>query len=152
MIALSRSAAGTWCGASQAGQVRSVGATACPSSSARAALATMLRGGASPAPPGASATVRGSATGTRCSERIRGQRAAGGAIELERLGNEIIGGLTALAAARGFSPDGGGAGRDGEAADHSRVGAAVLAARHIRNQAGQRSDRGGIEQRRQREP
>src|SRR6266446_8780044 len=150
MIALSRSAAGTWCGASQAGQVVAVGAIVCPSSSARAALATTLRGGASPALPGASATVRGSATGTRCSERIRGQRAAVGAIELESLGNEIIGGLTALAAARELRPDDGVIGGDRESADHSRVEATEPAARRIRHEACKRGEPAGIEQRRQR--
>ncbi len=74
-----------------------------PSSSARAALDTTARGDASP--PGSMATVRGSATGTRCSERIRGQRAAVGGIELERIGDEIVGGLGARAAPRKLGPD-----------------------------------------------
>src|SRR5213076_2188111 len=153
MIAVSRSAAGTWCGASQAGQTVAVGATACPSSSARAALATTLRGGASPASPafpalpGARATVSGSATGTSCSERIRGQRAAVGGIELEGLGNEFVGGLTTLAAARELRPDRGVVCRNGETADHSRIEAAEPTARRIRNQASERREPAGIEQR-----
>jgi hypothetical protein len=102
MIAVNRSAAGTWCGASQAGQLEDdlaidAGGGPAPSSSARAALATTARGGASPA--GSRATARGSAIGTRCSERIRGQRAAVGGIELEGLRDKIIGGLAAGAAA-----------------------------------------------------
>src|SRR5437867_3886840 len=109
MIAVSRSAAGTWCGASQAGQGDDASdANGAPSSSARAALATTARGDVSPAPPGppgARATVRGSATGTRCSERIRGQRATVGGIELEGIGDEIVGALAALASAGKLCPD-----------------------------------------------
>ena len=112
MMALNRFAAGIWWGASQAGQVAGgvTLATDAPSSSARAAAQTTSRGAASPA--GSSATARGSATGTRCSERIRGQRAAVGAIELESIGDEIIGGLAALAVTRELRPYGGTAGRD----------------------------------------
>ena len=112
MMALNRFAAGIWWGASQAGQVAGgvTLATDAPSSSARAAAQTTSRGAASPA--GSSATARGSATGTRCSERIRGQRAAVGVIELESIGDEIIGGLAALAVTRELRPYGGTAGRD----------------------------------------
>src|SRR5882762_8463181 len=148
MIALSRSAAGTWWGASQAGHGVAPGATAVPSSSARAALATTARGAT--ASPGASATVRGSRTGTRCSERIRGQRAAVGSIELESIGNEIVGGLAALPAARELRPDGGLARGGREAADYSRIEAAETAARWIGDETRQRGQPAGVEQRRQR--
>src|SRR6266446_3763349 len=124
MIAVSRSAAGTWCGASQAGQLDDgvIVASGAPSSSARAALATTACGVVSPpppappaspappappalpGPPGARATVRGSATGTRCSEMIRGQRATVGGIELEGIGDEIVGALAAFAAASKLCP------------------------------------------------
>src|SRR6266487_5386537 len=106
MMALNRFAAGIWWGASQAGQVAGgvTLATDAPSSSARAAAQTTSRGAASPA--GSSATARGSATGTRCSERIRGQRAAVGAIELEGIGDEIVGWFAAFAATRELVPYG----------------------------------------------
>ena len=78
-------------------------ASGAPSSSARAALDTTARGDASP--PGSSATVRGSAIGTKCSERIRGQRAAVGSIEVERFGDDIVGGLAARAAPGKLGPD-----------------------------------------------
>ena len=109
MIVLSHSAAGTWCGASHGGHV--FDASGVQSSSARAALLTTSRGGASPAPPappappaGARATARGSGTGTSCSERIRGQRATVGGIELEGVGDEVVRGFAALAAARERRP------------------------------------------------
>ena len=102
MIAVSRSAAGIWCGASQGGHA--TGAAGVLSSSARAAAATTERGGASPA--GSSATARGSATGTRCSERIRGQRAPVGEFELKDIGDEFVGGLTTGAAPGELLPDG----------------------------------------------
>src|SRR5258707_8446145 len=147
MRALSRSAAGTWWGASQAGHGIAPGATAVPSSSARAALAMTPRGGASLALSGARATVRGSRTGTRCSERIRGQRAAVGSIELESIGNEIVGGLAALPAARELRPDGGLARGGREAADYSRIEAAETAARWIGDETRQRGQPTGVEQR-----
>ena len=105
MIEVSRSAAGTWCGASHGGHV--FGASGVQSSSARAALLTTSRGGAPPAPAapaGARATARGSGTGTSCSERIRGQRATVGGIELEGVGDEIVRRFAALAAARERRP------------------------------------------------
>src|SRR2546422_69215 len=105
MIEVSRSAAGIWCGASHAGQANDGASDArgAPSSSARAELATTARGGASPA--GSRATARGSATGTSCSERMRGQRAAVGGIELESISDEIVGGLAASAATGKLGPD-----------------------------------------------
>src|SRR6266446_4989645 len=136
MIAVSRSAAGTWCGASQAGQLDDgvIVASGAPSSSARAALATTARGDVSPAspapngPPGARATVRGSATGTSCSERIRGQRATVGGIKLEGIGDEIVGALAALAAARKLCPHRRLLGRYRQAAHHAGVEAAKTTA------------------------
>ena len=105
MIEVSRSAAGIWCGASHAGQEERGGAIDAidvPSSSARAAAQATSRGAASPG--GSSATARGSATGTRCSDRIRGQRAAVGAIESEGIGDEIVGWFAAFAATRELVP------------------------------------------------
>src|SRR2546429_8359319 len=107
MIGGGRSGAGIWCGASHAGHEERGGAIhaiGVPSSSARAAAQATSRGAASPG--GSSATARGSATGTRCSDRIRGQRAAGGAIEVEGIGDENVGWGAAVAATRGLVPYG----------------------------------------------
>src|SRR6185503_18154918 len=103
MMAVRRLAAGTWCGASHDGGGDVTGARGQPSSSARAAAPTTARGGASPA--GSSATARGSATGSRCSERIRGQSAPVGGIELKGVGNEVVGGLVAATEMRELLPD-----------------------------------------------
>src|SRR5467141_3127193 len=154
MIAVSRWAAGTWCGASQAGQVEDgvIAASGAPSSSARAALATTARGDVSPAPPappgppGARATVRGSATGTRCSERIRGQRATVGGIELEGIGDEIVGALAAFAAASKLCPHRRLLGRYRQAAHDAGVEAAKTTAGGIGDEARERGEPDGIEQ------
>src|SRR5216110_2791614 len=140
MIALSRAAAGTWCGANQAGHVVALGATAGPSSSARAALATTPWAGASLALSGARATVRGSATGTSCSERIRGQRAAIGSIELEDVSDEIVGGLAATAAPGKLRPDGRAIGRHRQAAHHASIEAAEATAGRISDEARERGE------------
>src|SRR6266542_3759207 len=105
------------------------GASDGPSSSARAALPTTSHGCASPA--GRSATAKGSGTGTRCSERIRGQRAAVGAIEFERISDEIVSGLTAVTAARELRPDCGASGRHGQTAHDTRIEATKAAPRGI---------------------
>src|SRR2546425_1041298 len=115
MIVLSRSAAGTWCGASHGGHV--FDASGVQSSSARAALLTTSRGCASLA--GSRATARGSGTGTSCSERIRGQRATVGGIELEGIGDEIVGVLAARAAAGKLCPHRRLLGRYRQAAPHA---------------------------------
>src|SRR5512145_2693312 len=101
MMALSRSAAGTWCGASHAGHA--IAETGLPSSSARAALETTSRAGA--CAPGASVTASGSGTGTSCSDRIRGQRAAVRTVELQGFGDEVVRRLTAVASPRKLGPD-----------------------------------------------
>src|SRR5690242_5071989 len=145
MIALSRSAAGTWCGANQAGHVVVPGATGGSSSSARAAQAMTLRGGASFALSGARATARGSATGTSCSERIRGQRAAFGAIELEGVGYEVVGRLAALPAARELRPEGGVVRGNRQAANHTRIEAAETTACGIGDKARERGEPAGVE-------
>ena len=103
-MALSRSAAGSWCGASHGGHASasSVVPTAGPSSSARAAQPASARAGAWRLPRGRSATASGSGTGTSCSARIRGgsevrEGTAVDVIELERISDGVVGGLAARA-------------------------------------------------------
>src|SRR5919197_5011428 len=152
MMALSRSAAGIWCGASQAGHGDDeAGAPGPRWSSAPAALAATARGEASPA--GSSATASGSETGTSCSERMRGQRAAIGGIELEDVGNEIISGLAGGATARQLRPEGRGMRWDRQPSHHARIEAAESAACRVGDEpreCGQparveeRAERGGV--------
>src|SRR5437879_2439785 len=75
-MASSRSAAGTWCGASHDGQACGVSSSGARSSNARALAAATSAGGASA--PGRTRQARGSGSGTRCSERIRGACGHGG--------------------------------------------------------------------------
>src|SRR2546428_10577658 len=128
-----------------------LGTSGALSSSARAALQTTSRGDASPA--GWSATARGSGTGTRCSDRIRGQRAAIGLIEMEGVSDEVISGFTGHAAPRERSPGARPGGRHREAAHDARIEAAEPASRWIGDEPGERRhpawnekgrERGGI--------
>src|SRR5437667_7148409 len=145
MIAVSRSAAGTWCGASQAGHATGGSPTGGLSSSARAALATTARGGA--CVPGSRATVSGSATATSCSERMRGQNASVGEVELKSIGDEIIGGFTVAAVTSEVRPDWRAVGRDRQPAHDPRVEAAKSAARGIRHEPGECREPARIKQR-----
>src|SRR5205807_8040875 len=107
-------------------------ATDSPSSNARAALATTARGGACAA--GSRATASGSATATSCSERMRGQNASIGEVELENIGNEFIGGFTVPAVTIEVRPDRCAVWRDREAAHDPGVEAAKSTARRIRHE------------------
>src|SRR5256885_15524877 len=75
-MASSRSAGGTWCGASHDGHACGVSSSGAGSSNARARAAATGAGGASA--PGRSRQARGSGSGTGCSERIRGACGHGG--------------------------------------------------------------------------
>src|SRR2546423_5823556 len=148
MMAVSRSAAGTWCGASHAGHATGVSATGGRSSSARVALAMTARGAACAA--GSRATVSGSATATSCSERMRGQKASIGEIELESIGDEFIGGFTVPAVTCEVRPDRCAIWRDREAAHDPGIEAAKSAACRISHETGERREPARVEERRQR--
>src|SRR2546430_16068254 len=147
MIVGARAAGGTWWGASHSGHDDwgTPCSSAAPSSSARAARWMTWRGGASRA--GWSATVAGSGTGTSCSERIRGQRAAIGLIEFEGISDEVIGRFTVTAVFGQRRPKRGIRRRNREIADDPRVEAAKATARGVGDQPRQSSQPTAIEER-----
>src|SRR5437899_12126590 len=122
-----------------------LGTSGALSSSARAALQTTSRGDASPA--GWSATARGSGTGTRCSDRIRGQRAAIGLIEMEGVSDDVISGFAGHAATRERSPGARPGGWHWKAAHDARIEAAEPAPRRIGDEPGERRQPAWIEER-----
>src|SRR2546430_8307254 len=147
MIVGARAAGGTWWGASHSGHDDwgTPCYSAAPSSSARAARWMTWRGGASR--PGWSATVSGSGTGTSCSDRIRGQRAAIGLIEFEGISDEVIGGFAVTAVFGQRRPQRGIRRWNREIADDPRVEAAKATARGVGDQPRQSSQPTGIEER-----
>src|SRR5256885_5265657 len=146
MIVLTGWAAGTGWGASHSGHADwGAHSSAAPSSSGRAARWMTWRGGASR--PGWSATVSGSGTGTSCSDRIRGQRAAIGLIEFEGISDEVIGRFAVTAVFGQRRPERGIRRWNRETADDPRVEAAKATPRGVGDQPRQSSQPTGIEER-----
>src|SRR6266498_501333 len=122
MIAVSRRAAGAWCGASHGGAPAGISGR---SSRARAARAATAAGAAAVSVP--SRRASGSAGVSRCSERIRGgggdtgEWTAVGSIEVEQLGNEGLVGHSARAGGGELRPTRRGGGRHGQPAHDARV-------------------------------
>src|SRR5437016_14141190 len=89
---MSRSAAGTWCGASHAGH-GVLPSSASGGGSSRARAPSAATAGAGPTAPGVRRNASGSGSGARCSERIRGgcvQCTAVRALELVHVGNGVV--------------------------------------------------------------
>src|SRR3989440_9139855 len=149
---MSRSAAGTWCGARKAGHgVVPSSASGVRSSSARAANAATA--GAGPIAPGVRRHASGSGSGARCSERIRGgcvQCTAVRRLELVHVGNGVVVGHARPPLVREGAPLRRVGGRERQCPHDARVEAAEAAAGGNGGEPGEGGEPTRVEERRQR--
>src|SRR6267378_5822951 len=147
----SRSAAGTWCGASHAGHgALPSSASGARSSSARAP--SDATAGAGPTAPGASRQASGSGRGARCSERIRGGCVQGTAVrglELVHVGNRVVVGRVRSPLVYQGVPLRGIGGRERQSPHDACVEAPEAAAGGIGGEPRERGEPARVEQRRQ---